>query len=163
MKGVVIEGKKWQDCGVMKKIDVTVIRHARERLSKCSLEALRGRSEIRFIRASGGLSFDCTGYLLLAVGAPELTVEDRGHPILLLDSTWRLLPELERCLVGAPIRRSLPGGVKTAYPRVSKVFSDPLQGLASVEALYLAKRILGEDDPSLLDGYYWKDAFLEAL
>ena len=37
---------------------------------------------------------------------------------------------------------------------------DPVEGLASVEALYVAKRLLGDDDPSLLDGYHWKDEFL---
>ena len=36
-------------------------------------------------------------------------------------------------------------------------------GLASVEALYLARKLLGDDDLSLLNGYYWKDAFLEKL
>ena len=59
-----------------------------------------------------------------------------------------------------PIRRSIPGGVKTAYPRVSRVFDDPEQGLASVEALYLALREMGHDDPTILDGYHWKDGFL---
>ena len=52
------------------------------------------------------------------------------------------------------------GDVRTAYPRVSKVFDDPQQGLASIEALYLAKRLLGDDDASLLDGYHWREEFL---
>lgn len=145
------------------KIPVTVIRHPKERLSKCSLEPLKGRSEISFIKASKNLKFDCTGYILLAIDAPELSPSDLAHPILLLDSTWRLLPDLEACLIGEPIRRSLPSWVRTAYPRVSKIFSDPLQGLASVEALYLTKFILGEKDISLLDAYYWKNEFLSII
>ncbi len=145
----------------MNKIPVTVIRHPKERISKCSLEPLRGRPEITFIKASKDLTFDCTGYILLAIDAPELSSLDVHCPILLLDSTWRLLPELEACLIGEPIRRSLPSMVRTAYPRVSKIFSDPLQGLASVEALYLCKYILGENDISLLDAYHWKDEFLK--
>ena len=40
------------------------------------------------------------------------------------------------------MRRALPSGIKTAYPRVSKVFADPSAGLASVEALYAALLIL---------------------
>jgi pre-rRNA-processing protein TSR3 len=53
--------------------------------------------------------------------------------------------------------------VRTAYPRVSKVFDDPTAGLASIEALYLARKLLGDDDPSLLDGYHWKAPFLASL
>lgn len=147
----------------MNKIPVTIIRHPKERLSKCSLEPLKGRPEITFIKASKGLKFDCTGYILLAIDAPELSSSDAHSPILLLDSTWRLLPDLEACLTGVPIRRSLPSSVRTAYPRVSKIFSDPLQGLASVEALYLTKYILGENDISLLDAYHWKDEFLDII
>ena len=67
------------------------------------------------------------------------------------------------CISGQPIRRSIPGRVVTAYPRASKVFDDPEQGLASIEALYLARRILGDDDPTLLLGYHWKDQFLASL
>jgi pre-rRNA-processing protein TSR3 len=138
---------------------VTVIRHPRERISKCSLRHLHDRPEFTFHKATKGFSIDATGYLLLALDAPTLMPADVGHPLLVLDSTWRWLPELEGCLQGEPIRRSLPK-VSTAYPRVSQVYEDPEGGLASVEAVYLAKRILGENDPSLLDGYHWKDEFL---
>lgn len=144
----------------MKKIPVTIIRHPKERLSKCTLEPLKGRPEITFLKASKDLKFDCTGYILLAIDAPELSLSNANRPLLLLDSTWRLLPDLEACLIGKPIRRSLPPTVRTAYPRISKITQDPFQGLASVEALYLAKHILGEDDPSLLDMYHWKELFL---
>ncbi len=95
--------------------------------------------------------------------APPLSPTDAGRPLILLDSTWRRLPQLETCLGGEPVRRSLPAGIKTAYPRVSKVFADPLGGLASVEALYVAKKILGDDDPTLLDDYRWKEEFLKNL
>ena len=104
----------------MSKIPVTVIRHPKERPSKCSLEPLQGRPEITFIEASRTLQFDCTGYILLAVDAPVLSPSDANSPILLLDSTWRLLPELEACLVGTPIRRSLPPVVRSEERRVGK-------------------------------------------
>lgn len=141
-------------------IKTVIIRHSKERLSKCSLQPLVGRPELTFLRSSTKLQFDATGYILLAVDAPELGPDDAGHPLLLLDSTWRLLPDLEACVVGNPIRRSLPIGVKTAYPRVSKVSKDPDAGLASVEALYLARKLLGDDDPTLLEAYHWKEEFL---
>lgn len=139
---------------------IVVIRHAKERIAKCSLRLLHDRPGMTFLRATSSLRFDADGYTLLAVEAPPLTIADRGRPLLLLDSTWRYLEPLERCIRGTPVRRSIPGPVRTAYPRRSRLFDDPDAGLASVEALYVALRILGEDDPSLLDGYYWKDEFL---
>ncbi|MGB0743263.1 MAG: hypothetical protein ACPGSB_01950 [Opitutales bacterium] len=105
---------------------------------------------------------DASGYTLLGLNAPLLSAEDVERPLLLLDSTWRLLPQLEVCVVGEPVRRSLPS-VQTAYPRVSKLAQDPSGGLASVEALYLAQLLLGKRDDSLLEGYHWKEAFLKIL
>lgn len=140
---------------------VTIIRHAKERKSKCTLEPLRGRGELTFYEARPSFRFDASGYILLALDAPLLSPADVGHPLLLLDSTWRLLPQLMEKIDGEPIARTLPMNVRTAYPRVSKIAEDPTRGLASVEALYLAKRLLGEDDPSLLEHYYWREAFLK--
>jgi pre-rRNA-processing protein TSR3 len=141
-------------------VPTTVIRHPKERISKCSLRFLHDRPEMTFLRGKPELQFDATGFLLLAVDAPPLSLDDAGHPLLLLDSTWRWLPQLEACVVGEPIRRSIPGGLRTAYPRVSKVFDDPAAGLASIEALYVARKLLGDDDPALLEGYHWKQDFL---
>lgn len=143
-------------------IPISVIRHPKERRSKCSLTPLEGREDIEFHRARLGWSFDMTGFTVLALGAPELSVEDAGRPLLLLDSTWRLLPQIEACLHGEGVRRTLPA-VETAYPRVSKISDNPMGGLASVEALYLAKLMLGERDDRLLDTYYWRVGFLENL
>jgi pre-rRNA-processing protein TSR3 len=103
-----------------------------------------------------------SGFTVLALGAPELSVADAGRPLLLLDSTWRLLPQLEVCLEGEGVRRTLPP-VATAYPRVSKIAEDPHGGLASVEALYLAKLLIGERDDSLLGAYYWRESFQNTL
>lgn len=144
----------------MRELQTVVLRHPKERLSKCSLQPLVGHPDFCFIKANLEKPFDGTGYIFLTVDAPVLSSSDRGA-LLLLDSTWRLLPYLEKCVVGAPIRRSLPHSIKTAFPRVSKVFPDPVRGLASIEALYVAKKILGNDDTSFLESYYWKDAFLE--
>jgi len=116
-----------------------------------------------FLRGKPDLRFDATGFLLLSVDAPPLSRADAGKPLLLLDSTWRWLSQLEDCVVGEPTRRSIPSGLRTAYPRVSKVFDDPSGGLASIEALYVARKVLGEDDPALLDGYHWKDDFLQIV
>ena len=140
--------------------EVVVIRHARERVSKCSLRTLHGRPGFTFLKATKGFRFDATGYLELAVDAEPLTSADAGRPLLILDSTWRLLPELRRCVHGTTVRRAIPDGIVTAYPRDSRVFDDPEGGLASIEALYVALHIFGDDDPTILDGYHWKDEFL---
>ena len=140
-------------------VDV-IIRHPRERKSKCSLEPLRGRPDLRFCTAHRGFRFDATGYILLALGAPVLSAEDAAFPLLLLDSTWRLLPALESALEGQPLRRSLPASLVTAYPRVSKISPDPARGLASVEALYAARRLQQRPVNGLLDHYHWRAPFL---
>lgn len=141
------------------RVDV-VVRHPRERLSKCTLEPLRDRSDIRFLTSGPRFSFDATGYILLQVAAPVLSPEDGHLPLLLLDSTWRLLPSLLKGLTGTPIARSLPPGIRTAYPRKSKLGEDPDRGLASVEALYCARRLQKRPDEGLLDAYRWREPFL---
>ncbi len=145
------------------RIPTTVIRHAKERISKCSLRFLHERPEMTFLRAKPGFEFVADGFTLLGIDAPTLTSADADRPLLLLDSTWKLLPALGRAVTGAPAVRSIPAGITTAYPRVSKLFDDPSVGLASIEALYLARRLLGDRDDSLLDGYHWKAEFLAQL
>ena len=57
--------------------------------------------------------------------------------------------------------RSLHGW-RTAYPRVSKLGTDPDNGLASIEALFLAYHLLGRPTVGLLDHYHWAEDFLRA-
>lgn len=145
-------------------IPVTVIRHYKEKIRKCSLRHLHARSDVTFLKyRPEKFSFDATGYILLTVDAEELSISDAtaNTKILLLDSIWRYLPAMNRALFGNPIRRRLPGNIKTAYPRTSKISEDPDNGLASVEALYLAKKILGDDDLTILENYEWKEIFLK--
>ncbi|MFP4166649.1 MAG: hypothetical protein ACLFUF_05720 [Opitutales bacterium] len=117
---------------------------------------------MEFHQMRRGMTFDVTGYTVLSVDAPQLSADDAGRPLLLLDSTWRLLPELEACLAGEGIKRSLPP-VKSAYPRVSKLSADPPHGLASVEALYLACLVLGHREDWLLRHYHWRSSFMRNL
>jgi pre-rRNA-processing protein TSR3 len=137
-----------------------VIRHPRERLSKCSLQPLRHRPDIRFLTAGKAFSFDATGFILLQVDAPVLSADDASRPLLLLDSTWRLLPGLLASLRGQFFNDTATTEIYTAYPRTSKISPDPTSGLASVEALYAARFLQGRDTAGLLDQYHWKDAFL---
>jgi len=140
---------------------VVIVRHPKERLSKCSLEPLRGKEGFTFLTAGEGFTFDATGHTLLGFDGPVLGPADAERPLLILDATWRLLPRLERCLRGDPVRRSLPKGLRTAYPRVSKLSPDPQGGLASVEALFAAFRCMGFPGEGLLDHYRWASTFLE--
>jgi pre-rRNA-processing protein TSR3 len=78
--------------------------------------------------------------------------------VLLLDGSWRWADAMTRAFVNVP-PRSL-NGWKTAYPRVSKQGTDPDNGLASVEALFLACHILGRPTAGLLDHYRWGAEFL---
>ena len=142
-------------------IKTVVIRHKKENFKKCSLTPLEGRSDISFL-LSTDLVYDATDHIVLAVDAPLLSDRDHGT-LLLLDATWKLLPQLESCLRGQPIYRSLPRDILTAYPRKSSDGSDPSNGLASVEALFIARLIMGDRDESLLEQYYWKDDFLRLL
>ncbi len=140
---------------------VVVLRDRKESLRKCSLTPLRGRGEFRFLEWRGTTVLDATGMTLLEVGAPPLSRADAGRPVLLLDCSWKKVDRMKKCLRGGPLPRSIPAGFATAYPRKSKTFEDPGAGLASVEALYVASVVLGEEDPSLLDGYPFGAAFLE--
>lgn len=101
---------------------------------------------------------DLTGYVRLAADGPPLSMDDAQSGILLLDSNWRRALAMNQVFLDVP-PRSLQG-YTTAFPRVSKLGTDPDNGLASVEALYLAYHILGRDTSGLLDHYQWRDEFL---
>ena len=137
-----------------------VLRHYKERKSKCSLQPLVDRSDIAFVEWEPEASLELGPHLLLELDAPELSREDAGLPLLLLDSTWRYLAPMRASVTGPIIPRALPKSLQTAYPRKSKLNNDPGAGLASIEALYAALRILGRRDDSLLSDYHWREEFL---
>ena len=125
-------------------------RHKKERLSKCSLRGLEGREDLVFCRTPPCL----TGQVVLGVDGPPLKSADQ---LVLLDGTWRYVDKMRRALEGEYLVRSLPRALVTAYPRRQ----DEPAGLASVEALYAAYRILGWPVDGLLDHYIWKERFLD--
>lgn len=137
-----------------------ILRHRRENLKKCSLRGLENRSDLIFYTYPVDVLPDLSHYLLLKVGAPPLGEADRERGLFLIDATWRLAPIMEKQLPWKLETRSLPIGLKTAYPRKQTECPNPDEGLASVEALYAAHRILGRPYETLLDHYYWKEYFL---
>jgi pre-rRNA-processing protein TSR3 len=137
-----------------------IIRHPKENPRKCSVLALRGRPDIVFLSYPVRERPQLDGYIRLAAEGPPLSREDSAAGLLLLDGSWRWAGTMTRDFLDVP-PRSLEGW-KTAYPRVSKLGTDPDNGLASIEALFLAYHILGRPTHGLLDHYRWAAEFLAA-
>lgn len=137
-----------------------IVRHPNENPRKCSVMPLRHRDDVLFLSHPVRRRPDLTGYVRLAADGPPLSAADQDAGILLLDGSWRWAAAMERDFIDVP-PRSLSGW-KTAYPRVSKQGTDPDNGLASIEALYLAYHLLGRPTAGLLDHYRWAAEFLQA-
>jgi pre-rRNA-processing protein TSR3 len=137
-----------------------IVRHPAESPRKCSVWPLRGRADVLFLPYPPRQRPDLTGYVRLAAEGPLLTAADAGAGVLLLDGSWRWAEAMTRDFADVP-PRSLSGW-KTAYPRVSKLGTDPDNGLASIEALVIAYHVLGRPITGLLDHYHWAEAFLAA-
>src|SRR5437870_780026 len=135
-----------------------IVRHARENPRKCSILPLRGHPGIVILGHPVRALPDLAGYVRLAAEGPPLTDADAAAGLLLLDASWRRSAAMTREFAHVP-PRSL-SGFRTAYPRVSKLGTDPDNGLASVEALFLAYHLLGRPTAGLLDHYRWRDEFL---
>lgn len=131
-----------------------------ENPAQCTIRRLRGTPGLDFLAYPLRRTPDLTKHLLLAPDAPPLSPVDVGHPLLLLDASWRHAAAMRRA-IGTIASRSVPAGWQTAYPRCSKIHTDPPAGLATVEALYAALCTLGFRDDSLLRFYPWRDAFMD--
>jgi pre-rRNA-processing protein TSR3 len=135
-----------------------IIRHPHENPRKCSVLPLRGRADLVFLHYPVHPRPDLAGYVRLAAEGPPLTAADAGGGLLLLDGSWRWAAAMTRDFLDVP-PRSLSGW-QTAYPRVSKLGTDPGNGLASIEALFVAYHLLGRPTEGLLDHYHWAGEFL---
>jgi pre-rRNA-processing protein TSR3 len=135
-----------------------VVRHPAENPRKCSVLPLRGRLDFRFLNYPVRRRPSLEGYIRLAAEGPALTEADAGAGLLVLDGSWRWAAAMTRDFLDVP-PRSLAGW-RTAYPRVSKQGSDPGNGLATAEALFLAYHLLGRPTAGLLDHYRWAEEFL---
>lgn len=134
-----------------------VVVHPRERRAKCTVRPLRGRPDFAFCNFPR-MPYDISGYVRLGLGGPLLSPADCASGLLVLDGTWRHVEPMERAHAALPVR-SLPP-LLTAYPRSSKVRVDPDAGLATIEAIYAAYRLLGRDPAGLLDHYHWAREFV---
>ena len=137
-----------------------IVRHTHENPRKCSILPLRNRSDVVLLNYPLKDRPSLAGYLRLAAEGPELSADDAESGLLLLDGSWRWAGKMTRDFSDVP-SRSLRGWC-TAYPRVSRLGTDPANGLASVEALFAAYHILGRPTEGLLDHYRWSKQFLLA-
>ncbi|MHB1425561.1 MAG: hypothetical protein ACYC3I_20530 [Gemmataceae bacterium] len=137
-----------------------IVRHRHENPRKCSVLPLRGRPDVVFLTHPVKERPPLDGYVRLAAEGPPLSPADAAKGILLLDGSWRWAAAMTRDFLDVPAC-SLHGW-RTAYPRVSKLGTDPDNGLASIEALFVAYYQLGRPTAGLLDHYYWAEAFLRA-
>ena len=134
-----------------------IVVHPKERRKKCTVELLRGNPGFVFWKYPKIGAEPLDGYVQLGFNGPQLSDADAGRGLLVLDGTWRFAATMEQEFADVPVR-SLPPW-KTAYPRVSKMFENPADGLATIEAIYLAYKLLGRDTSMLLDEYHWADEF----
>ncbi len=139
--------------------DTVIVVHPRERRSKCTILPLRGTAGLRFARSTSlAATGPLDGYIRLDVDAEPLRPDDASRGLLLLDGTWRWVEELA-VPFGALATRAIQG-VHTAYPRGTSRGELPDGGLATIEALYAAHRILGRPTEGLLAHYHWGAEFL---
>ncbi|MCS6978158.1 MAG: hypothetical protein NZM31_14285 [Gemmatales bacterium] len=134
-----------------------IVRHPNEKPVKCSVWPLRHRSDLLFLEYPPTQMPDLSGYVRLDPSGLPLSQADADKGLLLLDGSWRWAEVMTKRFSHVPARSLV--GIRTAYPRASKTYPDPEGGLATVEALYAALRMLGRPTEGLLDHYYWAEEF----
>ncbi|MFN0206433.1 MAG: ribosome biogenesis domain-containing protein [Planctomycetota bacterium] len=145
----------------MPPVPVLIIRDARESPRKCTIAALRGLPNITIRGWQRDTPIDISGTTFLHPGGDALTLADADRPLLIVDSSWHHLAQIMNDLTGRHVKRSIPAGFVSAYPRKSRIYQDPQSGLASVEALYIALTILGGRRDDILEPYHFRNQFLE--
>ncbi len=134
MRSSIIVGSKASGAAqrnIMAAFPVTIIvRHPKENPKKCSVLPLKGRADLRFYGYPIKEPPPLDGYIRLAAEGPPLTEADRDCGLLLLDGSWRWAGAMTADFAHVP-PRSL-SGYHSAYPRTSKLGTDPDNSLATV-------------------------------
>ncbi len=139
---------------------VTIIRSVKERKDRCTIWPLRNHPLVRVIGYPFKTMPEVGQATLLWTEGPPLSAADAGKPLVLLDASWRRAQSMRVHFTDLSCR-SL-GSIRTAYPRCSRYGTDPEEGLATVEALYAACRLIGLPTDGLLNHYVWARDFLAA-
>jgi pre-rRNA-processing protein TSR3 len=139
-----------------------------ETANKCTISPLASRADFRLIYAKTSPLFgpfqaeillhhqgECLTTLKNKITAPIAGIS-------CIDCIWRRLDHLlDRVAQPLPHLARIPEGFITAYPRKSKVCPDPENGLATIEAIFVAAALLGHWDLTLFSKYYFGKKFIE--
>lgn len=143
-----------------------VILDSGETANKCTIAPLAYRSDFRLYRVKGEDTLGpLASEILLHPEGPCLTeikksVQVKG--IATIDCVWRRVdPIIRRVAAPLPMLARIPDGFQTAYPRHSKHGFDPDCGLATIEAIFVARALLGVWDVTLLSHYHFGPEFVD--
>lgn len=135
-----------------------------ETANKCTILPLAARQDFEILRFEPNQRLKpLTGDLLLhPEGVPLDRKEHAGvRKISAVDCTWKKLTRFVKRIDGPlPALGRIPDGFVTAYPRRNKKDLDPDQGLATIEALFIASAFAGHWDESLFSRYHFGREFL---
>jgi pre-rRNA-processing protein TSR3 len=139
-----------------------------ERPSKCTVAGLTHRQDFSFkVVRQDQLATPLRSDVLLNTDGPSIDQTEFFHSkrcqgIAVIDCNWKRVDQIMG-LVPAPLppKVCIPEGFITAYPRRNKEGSDPSQGLATIEAIFIAAALMGTIDYSLLKEYYFGAEFLK--
>jgi len=138
-----------------------------EKPNKCTIAPLADRAdfELFWVKGEGLLGPLKSPILLHHEGkclSEFLSKKTTVEGIATIDCVWRRLDVLLKKLAPPiPELVKIPDGFVTAYPRKSKLNTDPKAGLATIEAIFIASAFLGNWDLTLFDKYHFGPAFLE--
>lgn len=133
--------------------------------NKCTILPLADRPDFEILRFEHNQRLKpLTGDVLLhPEGTPLDRVGLKGsvRKIAAIDCTWKKLARFVKRIDGPlPVLCGIPDGFVTAYPRRNKKDQDPEEGLATIEALFIAAAFLGRWDESLFSRYHFGASFL---
>jgi pre-rRNA-processing protein TSR3 len=154
MQPTLAEGKRYE-----------VLMDKRENPRKCTIHPIKDRADfyVRYFsknRPIAAFGADC----LLHVDGEDLSeIDTSGLKSLgLIDCTWKkVAPTMQRVAQPLPKLVRIPEGFVTAYPRRNAEGKDPDEGLATIEALFIAAAFLGFWDETLLEKYYFGSEFIK--
>ncbi len=144
-----------------------VVIDSQETANKCTIAPLAFRPDFHLFRAKGGTMLGPLQSTLLLHHKGDCLLEVRKgigevHGIAAIDCVWSQLNNLSSRIQGAlPQLVRIPQGFVTAYPRRSEKNTDPTEGLATIEAIFVVSALLGHWDASLFSHYYFGRQFVE--
>lgn len=135
--------------------------------NKCTISPLSDRADFHLISVQANrILGPLRSHILLHHEGQCLTeIRTSLSPdvgIASVDCIWRRLDKLlARIARPLPQLARIPEGFVTAYPRRSENHSDPRGGLATIEAIFIARALLGQWDSTLLSRYFFGRKFIE--